>query len=93
VWLETNDEAFFAAFGAHAPDLPDCFDDVVVSSEAGAHKPAPEPFELAERRVPADDYALVGDGNAGVEGAERAGWTAHRSNGDGFDALPAALSW
>jgi FMN phosphatase YigB (HAD superfamily) len=35
---------------------------------------------------------MVGDGDAGVEGAERAGWTAHRPDGDGFDALPVALS-
>lgn len=67
------------------------FDAVVASYEAGAHKPEPAPFRLAERRLPADGYAMVGDSDADVEGARGVGWTAHRYDGGGFGALLGAL--
>lgn len=69
------------------------FDAIVASYEAGAHKPAAAPFRLAERRLSADAYAMVGDDAVDVEGAIDAGWTAHRYEGDGFDDLPGALHW
>jgi putative hydrolase of the HAD superfamily len=49
-------------------------DAVVASYEAGAHKPDPAPFELAEERLPAAEYAMVGDTDGDVEGARAAGW-------------------
>lgn len=74
-------------------DLEDYFDVVVASYEAGAHKPAVEPFRLVEERLPADAYAMVGDDDADVDGARNAGWTAYRYDGQGFGDLPDALSW
>ncbi|WP_254543947.1 HAD family hydrolase [Halomarina pelagica] len=69
------------------------FDAFVASYEAGAHKPDAAPFRLAEERLPADEYAMVGDADADVEGARNAGWTAHRYDGGGFGDLPDALGW
>ena len=74
-----------------ANGLDEHFDAVVASYEAGAHKPDPAPFRLAEERLPAGEYAMVGDSDADVEGARDAGWTAHRYGGDGFGDLPGAL--
>jgi putative hydrolase of the HAD superfamily len=76
-----------------AHGLENRFDAVVASYEAGAHKPEPAPFRLAERRLPADGYLMVGDSDADVEGARAAGWTAHRYDGGGFGDLPGALQW
>ena len=36
---------------------------------------------------------MVGDGDADVDGADRAGWAAHRYDGGGFGDLPDALEW
>lgn len=76
-----------------AHDLDRHFDAIVTSYGVGAHKPAPAPFHAAENRLPADDYAMVGDGDADVAGAERAGWRIHRYDGGGFESLPDALGW
>ena len=76
-----------------ASGLDRFFDAVVVSYEVGAHKPDPAAFEVAEERLPADDYAMVGDSDADVDGADRAGWAAHRYDGGGFGDLPDALEW
>lgn len=55
--------------------VADLFDAVVTSYEAGAHKPDPAPFELARKRLPAEEYAMVGDDyEADVEGARAAGF-------------------
>lgn len=53
-------------------------DGLVASYDAGAHKPAPAPFRRAEDTLPADEYLLIGDSDADVEGARRAGWHALR---------------
>ena len=65
----------------------------VFSYEAGAHKPDPAPYLLAERRLPASEYAMVGDSADDVEGARQVGWTAYRYTGGGFGDLPDALDW
>ena len=67
------------------------FDATVASYEASAHKPDPAPFRLLERRLDAASYAMVGDSPVDVEGAEAAGWTAHRYDGGGFGDLPGAI--
>lgn len=55
--------------------VSDLFDAVITSYEAGAHKPDPAPFELARERLPADEYAMVGDDyEADVEGSRAAGF-------------------
>lgn len=64
------------------------FDAVVASYEAGAHKPDPAPFDLAERRLPAVDHVMVGDSASDVEGARAAGWTGIRYEGGAFGDLP-----
>lgn len=57
-----------------AHDLLPYFEAVVSSYDAGAHKPAPEPFEHARRRVDAEEYVMVGDSDSDVEGARNAGF-------------------
>ena len=76
-----------------ASGLDRFFDAVVVSYEVGAHKPDPAAFGVAEKRLPADDCAMVGDSDADVDGADRAGWAAHRYDGGGFGDLPDAFGW
>ncbi|WP_255198383.1 HAD family hydrolase [Halorarius litoreus] len=57
--------------------LLDRFDATVASYEAGAHKPDSAVFDLAEDRLPADGYVMVGDDyEADVVGAREAGWEA-----------------
>lgn len=69
-------------------DLAGYFDAVVASYEAGAHKPDAAPFDLAERRLSADEHVMVGDSESDVEGARAAGWTAVRYEGGAFEELP-----
>lgn len=76
-----------------AHDLADPFDAVVVSYEAGCHKPDAAPYRLAEERLPADAYAMVGDSDSDVEGGENAGWATYAYDGQGFGDLPEALEW
>jgi putative hydrolase of the HAD superfamily len=58
-------------------DLAHHFDAVVVSEEAGAHKPNQTAFDLAERRIEADERWMIGDDrDADVGGARAAGWNA-----------------
>lgn len=76
-----------------AHDLEDFFDAVVVSYEVGCHKPDTAPYRLAEERLPADAYAMVGDSDSDVEGGENAGWATYRYDGRGFGDLPEALGW
>jgi putative hydrolase of the HAD superfamily len=73
--------------------LTDVFETIVSSYEVGSHKPDPEPFRTAEERLSADGYAMVGDSDHDVEGAEGVGWAAHRYDGGGFSDLPEALDW
>lgn len=80
--------AKLGAFG-----LLDHVDAVVTAYEAGAHKPASAPFELAERRLPADEYAMVGDADDDVEGAQRAGWAAVQYDGGPFPNVARELGW
>ncbi|MFB6193703.1 MAG: HAD family hydrolase [Halobaculum sp.] len=57
--------------------LDEVVDAVVVSEEAGAHKPDREVFGLAADRLAADERWMVGDDReADVEGARAAGWNA-----------------
>lgn len=76
-----------------AYNLETYFDAVVTAYDAGAHKPDPEPFNLAEKRLPADNYAMVGDDDADIEGAQNAGWTTYHYRGQGFGNLPGAITW
>ncbi|QZY00932.1 HAD family hydrolase [Halobaculum rubrum] len=65
-------------------------DATVVSYEAGAHKPAPEPFERAEAAIEADRRAMIGDGEeSDVVGARERGWEAVHV--DGPADVPAAV--
>lgn len=76
-----------------ASGLTSFFETFVSSYGVGAHKPDPAPFRTAEERLPADDYAMVGDSDHDVGGAEGVGWTAHRYDGGGFGDLPEAFDW
>lgn len=69
----------------------DHVESVVTSYDAGAPKPDPAPYRLAEELLPADGYLMVGDPPSDVEGAEAAGWAAHRFEGDSFEGLPAVV--
>ena len=76
-----------------AYNIDSYFDAVVTAYDAEAHKPDPAPFRLAEKRLPADDYAMVGDDDADIEGARKAGWTTYEYRGQGFGDLPDSLEW
>ncbi|WP_224448466.1 HAD family hydrolase [Haloprofundus salilacus] len=76
-----------------AHGLDDYFDVFVASYEAGAHKPDVAPFRLAEVRLPAEEYAMVGDADADIDGASAVGWVPHRYDDEGFGDLPAVLEW
>lgn len=89
----TNGVPDWQAAKLRAHDLDSHVDAVVASYEAGAHKPDPAPFELAEERLPAEGYAMVGDADADVQGATGVGWTAYRYAVEGFGGLPGALDW
>ncbi len=76
-----------------AHDLDSHFDTIVASYDVGAHKPDTAPFRLVEERLPADEYAMIGDSDADIEGARAAGWGTYRYDGTGFGALPDAIEW
>jgi len=71
----TNGVSAFQRAKLDAHDLTAEFDAVVVSDEAGAHKPDERAFALAAERLPASSYVMVGDSfEADVEGARAMGW-------------------
>jgi putative hydrolase of the HAD superfamily len=55
-------------------DLLEHVETVVASVDVGAHKPDPEPFEVARERIDAEKYVMVGDSDEDVEGARAAGF-------------------
>jgi putative hydrolase of the HAD superfamily len=68
-------------------------DAVVVSSEVGAHKPDTAPFEAIEARLPADEFAMVGDSEADVAGGEAAGWATYRYESERIADAVDAIDW
>ena len=76
-----------------AYNLETYFDAVVTAYDADAHKPDPALFDLAEKRLPADRYAMVGDDDADIDGAQEAGWSTYHYHEQGFGDLPDALAW
>jgi putative hydrolase of the HAD superfamily len=76
-----------------ASGLREYLDAVVVSSDVGAHKPEPAPFAAIEARLPADEFAMVGDSEVDVAGGEAAGWATYRYTGERLADLPAAIDW
>jgi len=62
----------------YTDDLRELFDAVVISGEVGMHKPEPDIFELAARRVNRDpsDCVFVDDLRENCAGAEALGMTA-----------------
>lgn len=69
------------------------FDAIVISYDVGVHKPDIAPFNAAEAHLPADEYAMVGDSDADIDGAQKAGWSTFRYDGGGFGSLPDAIDW
>jgi len=76
-----------------AQSLLDPFETVVTSYEVGSHKPDPAPFREVERRLDADAYAMIGDSDDDIDGAENAGWDALRYEGGRLSDVPEALDW
>lgn len=85
VGVVTNGVPHWQRSKLDAHDLLDSVDSVVASYDAGAHKPDPAPFRLAEDRLGADRYVMVGDDDADIQGAENAGWQSIRYDGSGFE--------
>jgi putative hydrolase of the HAD superfamily len=56
-------------------DLLEHFESVIVSDEVGAHKPDQAIFERAREAIDADQYVMVGDSDADIDGAREAGFT------------------
>lgn len=63
------------------------FDTVVTAYDAGAHEPDSAPFHRAEKRLPADNYAMIGD-DVDIEGARNVGWTTCEYHGQGLATSP-----
>jgi putative hydrolase of the HAD superfamily len=76
-----------------AHDLTDVFDAVVTSYEVGAHKPDPAPYRAVESKLGAEDYAMIGDSDSDIEGADGVGWHSVRYTGQRFASIPESLSW
>lgn len=89
----TNGVQKWQKYKLQAHNLDTYFDTVVTAYDAGAHKPDPAPFRLAEKRLPADNYAMVGDDDVDIEGARNMGWTTCEYNGQGFGDLLSSLDW
>ena len=88
----TNGVAEWQTAKLEAHGLASHFDTIVASYDVGAHKPALAPFRAAQERLPADAYAMVGDGDADIHGAQEAGWCSYRYHGQGFSDLPEAIN-
>ncbi|MFB6128210.1 MAG: HAD family hydrolase, partial [Halorhabdus sp.] len=56
-------------------DLLGHFETVIASYDVGAHKPDPAMFDRAREAIDAEEYVMVGDSDADVEGAREAGFT------------------
>ncbi|WP_135667548.1 HAD family hydrolase [Halorhabdus rudnickae] len=54
--------------------LLDHFETVIVSDDIGAHKPDAAMFDRARESIDAEEYVMVGDTDADVEGAREAGF-------------------
>ncbi|MGH2955522.1 MAG: HAD family hydrolase [Solirubrobacterales bacterium] len=71
--------------------LGELFDEVVISAEVGLHKPQPEIFRLASKRVgaPPEACLFVDDLRENCEGAEAVGMTAirHREAAETIERL------
>ena len=66
--------AFQRAKLAHH-DLGGHFETVIASYDVGAHKPDSAMFERAREAIEAEEYVMVGDSDADIEGARAAGFT------------------
>jgi putative hydrolase of the HAD superfamily len=68
----------------YTEEIRAAFDEVVISAEVGLHKPEPEIYRLAARRLDVDptDCVFVDDLRENCDGAERVGMTAvlHRDS-------------
>lgn len=93
VGVVTNGHPAWQRAKLDAHGLTEHVDAVVTSYEVGHHKPHVAPFELAEQRLDADAYALVGDSEADTEGAANADWDALRYEGGEFGDVAGALGW
>lgn len=76
-----------------AVGLDSHFDAIVASYEADAHKPDTAPYRLAERRLDASRFAMIGDAESDIDGALAAGWGTYAYDGGDFSALPEAIEW
>ncbi|ACV12254.1 HAD-superfamily hydrolase, subfamily IA, variant 1 [Halorhabdus utahensis DSM 12940] len=56
-------------------DLLDHFETVIASYDVGAHKPDASMFDRAREAIDAEEYVMVGDSDADIEGARAAGFT------------------
>lgn len=76
-----------------AQDLRGIFDAVVTSYEAGGHKPDPAPYHAVESKLNADAYAMIGDSDSDIDGADSVGWQSVRYTGQRFETIPDRLPW
>ena len=65
--------------------LGELFDAVVTSYEVGAHKPDAAMFDRVREELPAEEYVMVGDSDADIEGARAAGFVPIRYETTGPD--------
>lgn len=74
--------------------LHEFFDTVIASYETDTFKNGLAPYKLAEERIEANKYAMVGDSiESDVEAAREFGWSAYHYQQNGFENIPEKLDW
>jgi len=91
--LLTNGPSDWQREKLRAAGLARYFDAVVASYDVTAHKPAVEPYRAVESMLGADAYAMVGDSDSDLDGAEAAGWRSVRYDDQRLALLPEAVGW
>lgn len=84
VGVVTNGVPHWQRAKLDAHGILDQVDAFVASYEADAHKPDPAPFHLAESRLDATEFLIIGDDDADIDGATNADWRSSRYEGQGF---------
>lgn len=67
-------------------------DAIVTSYDVGEHKPGAAPYREVEQRIEADRFAMIGDSDDDIEGAQAVGWDTLRYEGGRLGDVPAELS-
>lgn len=74
--------------------LYNLFDTFIASYETDSFKSGLEPYRVAEQRIKADEYAMVGDSvKSDVKAAKEFGWSSYHYTGERFRDIPNKIDW